>query len=406
MRPTRGRLAAGLLAAFVGLVAVAPAGATPDGWQLGTTPVPAPLPPGDANPQAASVAGTDDGSAVVYYAGNEAETWTYAPGNNSWTKRNPAQPPSVREGTAAGALAGGGPRTLLYGGFQSAGNTYFAETWMFDASTGQWTKRCSGCAPGGLARSMMAASPTDTLLFAGSKSFGFNNTLWRWDDASSDWIKVNPDTPDGFPPPRGDGQFAFDGTNFVLYGGVDLGFSSLADTWRLVALGGGSFRWEKVCDVCAPGPRSLAGFARLGGAGTPAGALLVGGSHLSPSLPATLHYSDGWFWDADDSSWTQVIPGVVPTPIPQDPAVPYGPTLGSFGSSGPRSVVLTDTRYPHPTNASVESNVIAWLVPEPPTTTTTTTAPTSTTSPTSTSTTLSSSTVAATAVVVTPQLTG
>ncbi len=400
MRARRWRVigvAVGAALAALPVVAAAPAGAVlPAGAQLTTTPVPPPRPPGDSAPQAASVAGTGDGSAVVYYAGDEPETWTYAPAGNAWTKRSPAQQPSARQGAAAGGVAGGGPTTVLYGGFQTAGNTYLAETWVFDAGTGQWTERCSACAPGGLTRAMVAAGPTDTLLFGGSKFFGFVDTLWRWDGTAGDWTQITPQGPNGFPQSRGDAMFTWDGSAYVLYGGLGDSFASMSDTWRLVPVGGGDYRWDPVCASCAPGPRSLAGMSTFGGGATPAGALVVGGRHLDPNLPAELTYSDGWFWQASDQSWTKVIEGQAPTPLPEVPGVPYAPTMGSFPAAGASSVVLTDTHFTS-RQASVESNVLAWFQASPTTSTSTTT--TSTAAPT-TSTTVAGSTV------VTPAFTG
>ncbi|MFN8041589.1 MAG: kelch repeat-containing protein [Acidimicrobiales bacterium] len=358
---------------LVPLAAPAPAGAAlPAGTKVVTTPVPPPLPPGDLADTAASVAGTGDGSSVVYFAGDEAETWTYSPAANSWTKRTPAQTPPARQGAAAGGVAGGGPKTVLYGGFQTAGNVFLADTWVFDAAAGQWTQRCTSCAPGGLARAMVAAGPTDTLLFGGSKFFGFVDALWRWDDATGDWAQVTPAGPNGFPQSRGDAMFAWDGSAFVLYGGLGDSFASMADTWRLVPTGGGQYRWDPICASCAPGPRSLAAMSTFGGGATPAGALLVGGRHLDPNLPAALTYADGWFWQPSDSSWNQVIAGPAPTPLPDEPGVPYAPTMGSFPARGAASVVLTDTHFIE-RQAAVESNVLAWFQASPTTSSTTTT---------------------------------
>lgn len=401
MRARRGRRIGWLVAAaavVLPVAGVAPAGAAlPAGTKIVTTPVPPPLPPGDLADTAAAVAGTGDGSSVVSYAGDEAETWTYSPATNGWTKRSPAVTPPARQGAAAGGVAGGGPTTVLYGGFQTAGNVFLADTWVFDAASGQWTQRCTSCAPGGLARAMVAAGPTDTLLFGGSKFFGFVGALWRWDDAAGDWVQITPTGPNGFPSPRGDAMFTWDGSAFLLYGGLGDSFASMDDTWRLVPTGGGQYRWDPVCTACAPGPRSLAAMSTFGGGATPAGALLVGGRRLDPNLPASLTLSDGWFWQPSDSSWTKVIDGPAPTPLPDVPGVPYAPTMGSFPSQGASSVVLTDTHFTE-RQASVESNVLAWFQASPSTSTTSTSATTSTVP--TTSTTLAGPTV------VTPAFTG
>lgn len=380
------RVVAVTVAAAAPLLALVPqatsAAAPAPGTTLVTTPVDPPLPPGDATPQAAVAAGTGDGSSVVYFAGNEAETWVWSSAGRTWSRRSPADAPSERQGAAGGPLAGGGDRALLYGGYEADGDEYFDETWMFDVGSDTWTKRCGPCAPGPLTRAMIAASPTETLLVGGNNGFGFDYDVWRWDDQASDWVPVVPDDSGGSPPGRGDGQLAFDGTDFVLYGGLNGSFVAMDDTWLLIDEGGGSYRWELVCEHCPPGARALAGFAQIGGAGTPAGALLFGGENFDSHSPTTPVLSDGWFWDAAAHSWTKVIAGVAPSTTPLDPAVPYSPTLASFGAAGAaQQVLLTDTRFDAAGSASTESNTLAWQLPTPPptTTTTSTTAPSSTT---------------------------
>lgn len=407
---TRRRPLSGVIVAAVLLVVVPSSvdAAIPSGATIVSTPVTAPYPPGPAFPQAASVTGTADGSSVVHYAGGDGSTWTYAPGANAWTQQLPAVSPSPRQGAAAGAIGGvpGSERkTLLFGGFQEVGEVYFDETWSYDVDAGTWSKRCGPCVPGALTRSMVASNGEETLLFGGATLFGFYQSVWRWNDVAGDWVPIVPASPEGIPPGRGDGQFAFDGTNFVLYGGLDGSYRSMADTWVLVNEGGGAYRWDQVCDDCPPGPRSLAGFASIGGNGAPAGVLLAGGTDVDSHLPAYPVYSDTWFWDGTDQTWTQVLAGVEPTTTPEDPAVPYSPTLASFGLAGqPQRVVMTAFRFDVQGTESTESNVLAWQLPPPPTTTTTSTS-TSTTS-TSTTSTIAPRPLAAAPVVVTPRLSG
>jgi hypothetical protein len=365
------RAAACLVAVAVALAWVGSAAAdTPPGFIFTSTPIPGAQPPGDASSAADAAAGTTSGAAVVLFAGDEGETWVYDTAADSWSKQAPSSSPDARSSQAMAPAppSAGVDRALLYGGFQ-APSTFLADTWVWNDATKDWGQACSLCVPGALARAMMAASPTTTLLVDGSISSGFVNAVWRWDDASSDWVEVHPSAPNGFPAPRGDGQFAFDGTNFVLYGGLGDAFQSFADTWLLIDDGGGSFRWEPVCSQCPPGPRSLGALTPMGGAGTPAGAVLVGGELIdAQQQPPTKYYSDTWFWDGTARSWLQLVPGLPLTASTTDPNVPYTPSGGSIGgATQPAAGIVVDTRVSADAeDPRVESNILRWQVPVPP----------------------------------------
>lgn len=366
------RVAAGLVVVAMAHAWVALAGAdNPPGFIFTSTPIPGAQPPGDASTAADAAAGTTSGASVVLFAGDEGETWAYDAAAGSWSKQTPSSAPDARSSQAMAPAppSAGVDRALLYGGFQ-APSTFLADTWVWNDNTKDWTQACDTCAPGGLARAMMAASPTTTLLVDGSISAGFVNAVWRWDDASSNWIEVHPSGPGGFPAPRGDAQLAYDGTNFVLYGGLSNGFQSFDDTWLLVDDGGGSFRWELACSQCPPGPRSLGAFTPMGGAGTPAGAVLVGGELIdAQQQPPTKYYSDTWFWDGAARSWRQLVAGSPLTASTTDPNVPYSPSGGSIGGGAQQAAgIVVDTRLSAGADdPRVESNVLRWQAPVPPT---------------------------------------
>ena len=72
-----------------------------------------------------------------------------------------------------------------------------------------------------------------TILFGGSTSGNAQNVLngtWQWDDASSRWFALTPDT---VPPARFEQGMAYDPAHgtIVMFGGADAGGNPLDDTW-------------------------------------------------------------------------------------------------------------------------------------------------------------------------------
>jgi hypothetical protein len=289
-------------------------------------PVPGAQP--DNAPGFAEMAASGDLANVVMFgagdvggAGAGDQTWVYDTGANAWSQRNPANAPGPRQAHAMSAIAGAPRDVILYGGVDE-NSAVLADTWRWKGASGDWEFVCGACGPGQLARASIATDGQQTLMFGGSDPFGFNNNVWRFDAAAGNWLPVT--IPGPHPVPRGDAHFAFDGTSFVLFGGLDNTFVSRSDTWRLVPDGGGGFVWQEVCTQCGPSARALGGFTAAFG-----GALLVGGEQIDPNAAdPTLFLSDVWYWNR--TAWEQIDTGATPTPSHDDPDVPYSPLLASL----------------------------------------------------------------------------
>jgi hypothetical protein len=284
--------------------------------------VPGPQPPHE--PGFSQMATARGGQQVVLFGAGDAggggdQTWVYDVATNRWTQRDPANVPVARQAHAmAAASSGDAGQVLLYGGVDADG-AVLADSWRWNGT--DWQLVCGPCNAGPLAGATMASNGVETLMFGGSTQAGFFSRLFRFDPAANDWAEI---TPSGLSPfPRGHARLAWDGSNFVLYGGLGNPFRSLIDMWRLVPDDSSGYTWELICDLCPPGDRARGGFATCGG-----DVVLIGGISVDVHAPdPVLTLSDTWRWDGD--TWQQVAQGPAPTPSDDEPGVPYFPLLAT-----------------------------------------------------------------------------
>jgi hypothetical protein len=284
--------------------------------------VPGPQPPNESGFGQMATGRSEDqvvlfGAGDVGKAGAGDQTWVYDVAANGWSQVSPASAPVARQAHAMAAAPSGDPgQVLLYGGVDPD-TGHLADTWRWNGS--DWELVCGPCNPGHLAGATMASNGAETLMFGGSIESGFVSGLYRFDLALNDWTDV---TPTGLTPfPRGHARLAWDGSSFVLYGGITNRFQSVGDMWRLVPGESGVYTWEAICVGCPPGDRARGGFAHCGD-----DVVLIGGIDVDVHAPdPVLTLSDTWRWDG--AGWHQVARGVPPTAGDDEAGVPYSPLL-------------------------------------------------------------------------------
>ena len=287
----------------------------------------------------AAAAGSSDGTSVVVYGGQTPnsnnvygdtwvngadETWKPKCGTTVAGATTPCGPGS-RDGLGMADAHGG---VILYGGFAGdLGNAPSGDTWRWNGAT--WTRVCTTatCGPGTRGLMAMAGNGTTAVMFGGIGGSGLTSDTWVFD--GNTWTRAcgQPGAPCG-PAALAAASMAWDGTNFVLFGGVDLGGSSapVDDTWLF-----NGHRWNKICGTsmskpCGPAARGLGAFAYAPNPTSALqGAILAGGGDLFGSGATQSLYRDAWFFDG--TRWTRLDPpwnGSTVT-FPSNGSPPAGP---------------------------------------------------------------------------------
>lgn len=290
-----------------------------------------------------AVTNTPDGQVVLYGGGpdpgngtaNRGDTWTFQDG--VWTPVCGTTVPGFDAPCAVGAISGGAFGTspggaVLFGGHP--GGTFgptgpaTSETWQFDGT--QWHQVCADGTCGPQARSFAAiAGNAATSLMFGGLGGNLNQALedtWAFD--GSTWTQlcgISMGVPCG-PSARFWSSMSWDGTRFVLFGGLEgsfAGANAVGDTWIWT---GSS--WQLVCDgvitPCGPAPRGFAAFPTINSPDPArAGSFLAGGLDLVLGGTGTnTAFRDLWFWSALDMTWRQL-------------QSPWGPNITWEGSAAP-----------------------------------------------------------------------
>jgi hypothetical protein len=321
-RPAGAAIAVALLVALSGGLAItADAGAASPAPFVFTTALPNPtvLPTGRVFAAGATM---PDGAQSVLTGGqspggaNLADTWTFttaagwAPRCGTTTPATDPCPVGARIGAGAGTAPGG---VLVYGGFpESIGDSPLEDAWQWDGT--QWQRACDECGPGPRGLMAMAGNGTQVVLFGGLGESGGLEDTWVFD--GTDWTQTcGPGARPGIPmcglTARLGASMAWDGTQFVLFGGGDPGADAtpLDDTYTFDGTS-----WTKVCGTsavgaaCGPPGREVAAFSfaphpdpALQGAFLAQGGDLFGGGE-SGGTQSLLR--DAWFWHA--GTWSRL----------------------------------------------------------------------------------------------------
>jgi hypothetical protein len=241
-----------------------------------------------------------------------ADTWTYA-ATTGWTPRCGTVAPAtaacpIGPHVAAGA-ATGPTGVILYGGFPADlgdGSAALGDAWRWDGAA--WQSLCDTCDPGARGLLAMAGNGSTVVLYGGIGPSGPLDDTWVYDGTT--W--TNPcGTARGVdcgPGPLMGASMAWDGTQFVLFGGAQPVPGTPApvdDTWMFDGT-----TWTKACGAsgggapCGPPARELAAFSHAPN-DDPArqGALLAEGGNLFDDVTQSIQ-RDAWLWQA--GAWTAV----------------------------------------------------------------------------------------------------
>jgi hypothetical protein len=303
----------------------------------------------------AAGAGSPDGLSSVFYGGEQpgsgagtsyADTWVHS--SAGWqprcgTTHSGATAP-CGPGPASGAGMATGPHgVLLFGGFTSGlGGNAQGDLWQWNGSA--WTRLCTTTTCGLGARGLvaMAGNGKQVVLYGGLSATlgGIANDTWLWN--GSVW-KQTCGTGTAItcgPGPLAGASMAWDGTRFVLFGGIaDFGGTSVPTdaTWTFDGT-----RWVRTCSTssghpCGPPARALGAFAyaRDTTSGGFSGAVLAeGGNLFGPSTSTNTLYRDAWLWRGH--TWTKLhVPWSGPAatfPNSGNPAPGPQPLLGAMAS--------------------------------------------------------------------------
>jgi hypothetical protein len=151
-------------------------------------------PSGDSIPKLrwhcmSSIYGTDK---VLIFGGKDdtstyrSETWIYDLSDNSWTNKVPAFSPDTRTGPQISHIFGD-DKAVLFGGYN--GSAYATDTWIYDLSDNNWTKKTYGNAPTPRnGHAMVTFDGTDQiLLYGGYNSAGSFKDIWLYDLSNNSW---------------------------------------------------------------------------------------------------------------------------------------------------------------------------------------------------------------------------
>ncbi|HEX7521555.1 MAG TPA: hypothetical protein VF441_05780 [Acidimicrobiia bacterium] len=303
-------------------------------------PQPPPAGSGPAGRSGSGFAATPDGTQAVLYGGGNVfgdgaalgDTWVW--NGATWTPKCGTTSPGATDPCAPGPRnlvgeATGPTGVVLYGGQTTDGmgnTTPVGDSYLWNGTA--WQPICNSCAPGMRAAPAMAGNGLIVLLFGGGAigdngpSTAFGDT-WQFDGNA--WNQVNAGG-SGQPRARLGASMAWDGHQFVLFGGIlpDNGSgnpTALADTWIWTGA-----EWVQACGdplaPCGPAPRVLAGFSGLASP-DPAqqGALLVGGLNFGGTNSPPSVLGDIWFWNG--SAWIKQV-----SPWPDSTTPDIGPPTG------------------------------------------------------------------------------
>jgi hypothetical protein len=140
-----------------------------------------------------SIWGTDN---VVLFGGGKItsyydETWVFDLGNNTWTKKMPSTNPGYRYLHEMSSIWGT-DKVVLFGGYSSFGMT--DETWVYDLSDDNWTKKQPVSKPIGRPEYAMSHIwGTDKVaLFGGRGQTQVFNDIWIYDLSDDKWTEKEP----------------------------------------------------------------------------------------------------------------------------------------------------------------------------------------------------------------------
>jgi hypothetical protein len=129
-----------------------------------------------------------------------------------------------------------GSNLIVYGGL-STGDSQSFKLAILDLETATWRyPEIKGEQPVPVAYHSAISHRGFMLVFGGVSQFGvYTSDIWAWSLQSEQWKKLDtlPDEVNGFPAPRFNHTSAYNGTHWIIYGGVTQTKGSIGDIWSL-----------------------------------------------------------------------------------------------------------------------------------------------------------------------------
>ncbi len=287
-------------------------------------------------------------------------TWTRTGG--TWSPRcgttvagasDPCGPtPRVHTGVAASSAG-----IIIFGGMSATlgtpGAVGYGDTWVFDDGSGTWTEVCNDaqCGIGFKAGFAMGGGglhgAPHTLVYGGFTGPGAPAAdTWLYDPTGATpadkWIPICGTSVPGAtdpcaPGPLAGAQVAWDGDEYILFGGFDE-TGPVADTWSFDV---GTSTWTQVCGEgmtpCGPPGRTFHTMAPIAGTDD---IVMAGGGIFTESGQTV--FRDVWTWDGSAWSEESVPWDSTPVDIEDDPAAAAGCGLffpQSIGGNGAVAII-------------------------------------------------------------------
>ena len=185
--------------------------------------------------------GSNGGPGGLYAYFND--TWVYDLSKDTWINKNPSSHPSKRFGHAMASIDSE-KKVVLFGGSLDGSTLHYDETWVYDLTDDNiWTQFYSPIKPvGRVGHSMAPIYGTDKILLFGGANLSFfprvvYNDTWIYDMSNNEWTKKSPPI---FPNGRHSSAMApiYGTDKVILFGGTsDTSFdyvhisSYFNDTW-------------------------------------------------------------------------------------------------------------------------------------------------------------------------------
>ncbi len=235
--------------------------------------------------------------------GNLNDTWIYDRSNNTWTQKTPATSPSWRRKFGLAPFHNT-DKVVLFGGNNHNGNPkYLNDTWIYDISANNWTKKTPATTPSPRETYGIASVYGDdkVVLYGGNDEFvGYDDT-WVYDLSANVWTNKNPATDPGIK--AASSMISINGTDKVmLFGGTEDDTGGLDETW-IYDLGDNT--WTQVGPVDKPMARdghAMASFYDTDNA------IVFGGYNYTDDR----YLSDTWIYDYSANTWTKKSPAPEP----------------------------------------------------------------------------------------------
>ncbi len=233
------------------------------------------------------------------------DTWLYDINSNTWTNKQPANPPGARIRMAMAYIGDG--KVLMYGGspvVTQSGYNPAVETWLYNLSTNSWTKLSPTGAPPALdGHAMCFSGGSDKVMMFGGrliKQYTRSDQTWIFDLSENKWTRKSANKTR--PSARASFAMAYFGTDqAVIFGGFT-GVTQLDETWLYDR---GSDKWTQLSPTDKPAARYNHAAAYLGGDKI----MIFGGRADIISDPngnsEPVIYGDTWIFDKSANTWTE-----------------------------------------------------------------------------------------------------